>query len=300
MSSITQKLTKKQLITPPKFLEDNVHYEVMMGSVAYGVSDDTSDMDIYGFCIPPKHYIFPHIIGYIKGFGTQPEAFQNFQMHHIIDQSANGGKGQEYDLDIYNIVSYFQLCMENNPNIVDSLFVPQRCVLYASQIGNIVRENKKLFLHKGSWHKRKGYAYSQLHKLSNKTPTGKRLDLVEKYGYDTKFAYHIVRLINNAEQILLEGDLDLTRDREQLKSIRRGEWKESDIRDWFTNKEKELEKVYLESKLQYSPDEKKIKALLLNCLEIHYGNLDKCVINIDKASQCLNDIKNCIEKYNRE
>lgn len=85
-----------------------------------------------------------------------------------------------------------------------------------------------------------------------------------------------------------------------MKSIRRGEWKESDIRDWFTNKEKELERVYLESKLQHSPDEKKIKALLLNCLEIHYGNLDKCVINVDKASQCLNDIKKLIDNYTKD
>lgn len=126
-----------------------------------------------------------------------------------------------------------------------------------------------------------------------------RKDDIRKNGYSTKFAYQTIRLVNNAEQILLEGDLDLTRDREQLKSIRRGEWKEEDIRNWFTEKEKSLEKVYLESKIQHSPDEQKIKELLLNCLETHYGNLDKCVIVVDKASQALNDIKKIIDKYNQ-
>jgi hypothetical protein len=46
-----------------------------------------------------------------------------------------------------------------------------------------------------------------------------------------------------------------SRDREQLKSVRRGEWKQEDIIRWFENKETSLEKVYLESKLQHGPDE---------------------------------------------
>jgi predicted nucleotidyltransferase len=291
MASYIQSLTERKLISPPSFLPTNVQYETIMGSVAYGVSNVESDMDIYGFCIPPKHIIFPHLNGTIVGFGKQPEAFQNFQIHHVRDER------MEYDFDIYNIVHYFNLCMDNNPNIVDSLFTPVNCVLHCTQIGNLVRENRKMFLHKGSWHKRKGYAFSQLHKISNKNPVGKRKEIVETYGYDVKFAYHVIRLLNNAEQILLEGDLDLTRDREQLKSIRRGEWKEEDIRNYFTEKEKQLEKVYLESKLRQRPDEAKIKELLLNCLEIHYGNLDKCVIIVDKASQCLQDIKKLIDKY---
>ena len=136
--------------------------------------------------------------------------------------------------------------------------------------------------------------YYNLFKKTNKRGIDKKIN-----GTDTKYCYHVVRLVNNAEQILLEGDLDLTRDREQLKSIRRGEWKEQDIRDWFSNKEKDLEKVYLESKLQHSPDEGKIKQLLLDCLEIHYGNLERCVVNVDKATQCLNDIKTVIDKYNK-
>lgn len=48
MASRVQLLTKKNLAHPPKWLPDNIHYEVIMGSVAYGVSSDTSDMDVYG------------------------------------------------------------------------------------------------------------------------------------------------------------------------------------------------------------------------------------------------------------
>lgn len=90
-------------------------------------------------------------------------------------------------------------------------------------------------------------------------------------------ALNCVRLLLQCEQILLEGDLDLRRHREQLKSIRRGEWTEQEIIEWAGEKEKVLEKLYHESTIPYSPDEKKIKELLFLMLESHYGSLDKCV-----------------------
>jgi hypothetical protein len=83
--------------------------------------------------------------------------------------------------------------------------------------------------------------------------------------------------MNEIEMILSEGTLDLRRNREQLKDIRRGNWTENQVRQYFDAKEIELEKLYLNSTLPYGPDENKIKELLLNCLEIHYGNLDNCV-----------------------
>jgi predicted nucleotidyltransferase len=275
MPSIVQKLEKQKLVTPPKFLSDNVHYEVLMGSVAYGVSSDTSDMDVYGFCIPPKYVIFPHLNGIIDGFGRQHKRFEVWQQHHINDASSR----TTYDVSIYSIVKFFHLCMENNPNMIDALFVPRRCVLHSTQIGEHVREHRKEFLHKGSWYKFKGYAYSQVHKMKTKIPDddSSRIWMYEKYGYDVKFAYHVVRLLNEVEQILTEYDLDLERNREQLKSIRRGEWKEEQIVKYFEDKEKELESLYTKSSLPHSPDEKKIKRILLECLEIHYGSIDDAI-----------------------
>jgi predicted nucleotidyltransferase len=294
--SYTQRLTEKELISPPSFLPSNMHYETMMGSIAYGLDSDNSDLDIYGFAIPPKNMVFPHLDGEIFGFGTQKRRFEQFQAHHVFDQDAKGGKGQEIDISVYNIVKYFHLCMENNPNMLDSLFSSTNSVLFITKIGTMVRDNRKIFLHKGSWHKFKGYSYSQLHKIDNKKPVGKRKELVEKYGFDIKFAYHVVRLLNECEMILTEGDLDITRNREQLKSIRRGEWSEKDIRDYFQQKELAMEKLYQESKLPHSPDENAIKQLLINCLEEHYGNLSSCVVNVDKATLCLQRVKRVIEE----
>lgn len=294
--STMQRLTDRGLIKPPRWLPGNVQYETIVGSVAYGVSADTSDMDIYGWAIPPKDDLFPHLRGEVAGFGTPRPRFEQYQEHHIQDRDALAGHGRSYDLTIYGIVKFFNLAMENSPNIIDSLFTPANCVLHSTRVGNLVRESRRLFLHKGAWPKFKGYAYSQLHKLTNKKPQGKRAQLVDKHGYDVKFAYHVVRLLTEVEMILMEEDIELQRNNEQLKAIRRGEWPEERLRKWCADKESHLERVYAESKLRATPDEPKIRALLLNCLEDHYGSLEGCVVQPDRAVSALKNIQAELER----
>jgi predicted nucleotidyltransferase len=293
--SIFEVMQDRTLCQPPKWLAHNLHYAVITGSVAYAVSNDTSDMDVVGFCIPKKEDVFPHLRGEILGFGNQIQRFDQWQQHHVMDKSAN----QEYDFTIYSIVKYFQLCMENNPNMLDTLFTPQRCVLFCSPVAQMVRDNRKLFLHKGSYHKFRGYAYSQLHKIGTKANSSnpKRQESIEKYGYDVKFAYHVVRLALEGEQILLEHDLDIQKNSEILKSIRRGEWSEQKLRDWFDQKENHLEELYVKSDLQTKPDEGKIKELLLNCLEHHYGSLDDAIKKEVPSEQLVAEIQAVLDKY---
>jgi predicted nucleotidyltransferase len=289
---ILNKLKEKGLILPPHWLPTNTQYLTIMGSVAYGVSSNSSDNDIYGFCIPPKDDVFPHLRGEVPGFGKQVQRFECWEEHHIFD----GETQKEYDLTVYSIVKYFQLCMQNNPNMIDSLFTPRRCVLHSTQIGEMVRENRKMFLHKGCWHRFKGYAYSQLNKMKNRNPQGKRKALIEKHGYDTKFAYHIPRLLHEVEMIMVEGDLDLQRNREQLKAIRRGEWTKEEVLNYCQEKEIQLEAVYNECTLPYGPDENKIKGLLLNCLEHHYGSLDRVIHAPDRYESALREISEICRK----
>jgi uncharacterized protein len=294
MSNVVKRLQEKGIAHPPPWLPENIHYLTMMGSVAYGVNTDNSDVDLYGFCIPKKELIFPHLAGNIPGFGRQQKHFEQYQEHHLLDKEA----GKEYDVSIFSIVKYFQLAMENNPNMIDSLFTPEFCVMHITRVGQMVRDNRRLFLHKGAWFKFKGYAYSQLHKADIKNPkTGsKRAESVEKYGWDVKFGYHVIRLIGEVEQILTEGNLDLQRNREHLKAIRAGEVSLEEVRKWFSDKEKSLEKLYNESSLQHSPDEEAIRALLLNCIEEHYGSLEGAVVQPDAAVHALRQIYEVLEK----
>jgi predicted nucleotidyltransferase len=289
---ILHDLQKQNLIQPPKWLSDNCCYLTIMGSEAYGVSSGDSDKDVYGVTIPPKDLVFPHLAGHIDGFGRQIQRFDVWQQHHIPYNE------KEYDFAVYSIVRYFHLCMENNPNMIDSLFTPRRCVIHITPLFEYVRENRKEFLHKGCFHKLKGYAYAQLQKIKNKKPSNdKRAADVEVNGFDTKFAYHLVRLLNECEQILVKHDLDLEENNEQLKSIRRGEWGLDRIVTFFESREKSLDLIYAQSTLRHEPDEKVIKNMLLHCLEIHYGSLDNAIKKDNNIVQMINELENVIQKY---
>jgi hypothetical protein len=123
---LIQHLTEQKLIRPPAWLPANTMYLTIMGSLAYGVANTTedaeqSDYDVYGFCIPPREVVFPHLAGHVWGFGEYKEGmprghFGQFQEHHVHDPSARAGKGRDYDLSIYSIVKYVQLCMDTKPH----------------------------------------------------------------------------------------------------------------------------------------------------------------------------------------
>ena len=355
MASRVQRLEQKKLITPPKWLSNNIMYETIMGSYAYGVSSDTSDMDLYGFAMPPKDVIFPHTAGHIEGFGTNKPSFDQFLCDHVEDKEER----KQYDCSIFNITKYFTLLTQNNPNMIDSLFTPDFCVQHITKVGTMVRERRREFLHKGSWHKFKGYAFGQQHKMEIKEvkvdflvkfeqehgilrettfanaetelrdrnkglkafhqykelddsvieeyvrlyrqgmESSKRFEGIKIHGMDVKFAYHVVRLLDEAEQILTTGDIDLQRNREQLKAIRRGEMSKDEIKAWFTERENSLQKLYETSNVvPHSPDEGKIRQLLADCIEEHYGSLDKFgYVNPDAATNALREITAVIDKY---
>lgn len=292
---ITQQLYNLKLAHPPDWLPPNIAMEGLHGSMAYGCNEPESDHDVYGFCLPPKYMIFPHLAGEIPGFGRQLKRFEQYEQSHIVDQK------KEYDIHIYSIVKFFQLCMENNPNMLDALFLPRECITHSTHIWEMVRDRRKIFLSKKCYWTFTGYAFGQLSNLTKKKPkeTSRRFKLIEQFGYDTKYASHIIRLINQCEQLLTEADMDLRRSAEVMRDVRRGNWTQDQIREWFATREPQLKKLYDDSQtLPYQCEEEPIKALLLECLEHHYGSLDKCVILPDRYKTALVDIKEILNKAN--
>lgn len=303
MPAKLRDLVARGLATPHlNGLENLIQYEAYVGSSVYGVTSDTSDLDIISFAIPPKDNVFPHLNGYIMGFGSPPPIFETYQQHHMLVTEELGGKGREYDYTCYNIVKYFDLLAHGNPTLLDSLFVPARAILFMTPIGQLVRENRWLFLHKGCTHRYLGYSYQQLTKMKTKNPTvsSKRKDGFDKWGYDLKFGLHIVRLLLQLEQILTEKDLDLERNSDILKSIRNGEWTFEQIEAYFRSNEKRLLALKDSSDLPHSPDMDKIKNILIQCLELHFGNLDTCITIGDPAATALKEVNLILDKYKKK
>lgn len=290
------KLEKGKAIFPPSFLLGGLHYLTIGGSISYGCNTDTSDFDCVGFTIPPKRIVFPESAGYIRGF-SDPEVFDVWQQHHVQDPD---GIKRQYDFTVYNIVKYFRLCADNNPNMVDSLFTYDSEVLHRTGVSDYLRTHRTKFLHKGIKHKMSGYAYSQLHKIQTKTNTQSeaRQQNIQKYGYDVKFAYHVVRLLLECEQVLETGNLDLKRDREIYKDIRNGNWTEQQIREFAESKEKRLNELYETSKaIPHSPDMKVLKQILLDCIEMFYGSISEAYKTEDVG--LILELEGLLQKYKK-
>ncbi len=296
MASITAKLAREGLITPPPWLPHNVMFEATTGSVAYGCAEPgNSDEDIVGFAMPPKHQVFPHLAGHIPGFGPAPPSFDQFQQHHVEFAQTR----RQYDVTIYSLVRFFDLCADNNPNMVDALFCPRRCVRHSTALYEHVRDHRRLFLHQGAFARFRGYAYAQLKKLDGrpKRANPQRQAAIDAHGFDTKFAYHIVRLACECEQILAGGDLVLDRDRELYKAVRRGEWSKQRIKDWFADKERELEALKARTALPRSPDLEALRGLLMDALEMHYGSLAEALPSTGREARLVDDILSAVHRY---
>lgn len=267
----------------PKHVETNTHYLTIGGSYSYGTNMELSDIDVTGFSIPPKDFIFPKAI---FGFDNIP-SFEEWQLHHV------QYKDREYDFKVFSIVKFIKLLQGGNPNIIDTLYTDRDCILYSTPIGEMVREKRSIFLSKLCVPKFRGYAYAELKNVHNKK-SGQRKELVEKYGADVKNMCHVVRLLLECEQILLDGHLDLRRDRELLKNIREGKWSLQQVQEFFNSKEQYLLELEHKSKIPERPDDVAIRQLLLDCLEHHYGSLDKYVDNTDKYSIAIREIQNIV------
>lgn len=264
LEKMRTKITKGQ-----EWMLDNIQYLTIMGSHAYQTNHENSDFDVYGITIPPIEYVFPK---------TLMLGFDKFPIFNQFEGNIKEGKKKEHlDWQIYNITKYFSLVFDNNPNMIDSLFTPENCVLIQTDIGKMIRDNRKLFLHKGSFHKFKGYSFSQLRKIRtnpNDRKSPERKKSIETYGYDTKFAVHLFRLLGECEQILSEGDLTLGRNREELKLVLKGFYTLEEIEQKFKEKEIYLEKLYQESTLPWGREENqdKVRELLVTCLTKFYAS----------------------------
>jgi uncharacterized protein len=170
---------------------------------------------------------------------------------------------KEFDIQIFNISKYFRLCLDGNPNMLDSLFTPNSCITYTTKIGQEVRANRRLFVSNRVWTTFCGYSKAQYAKGS-KLPDDKCF----------KYWYHLIRLLNEVEQLITSGEMDLQLNSTLLGEIKKGLWTRAQVDTYFGNKYKYLESIFEKANLlPKQPKEKGVKALLLNCLEEYYGTL---------------------------
>lgn len=125
-----------------EYIEKHKIFEGIVGSRAYGLHNEDSDYDKAGIVIPGIEYFFGSKIF---------EQFQNY----------------ETDKCMYDIRKYIKLLTENNPNIIDVVNLPDRCVIYTSKYFEKIKDNFDLFLSKKCKFTYSGYSIQQLVRIKN-------------------------------------------------------------------------------------------------------------------------------------
>jgi uncharacterized protein len=101
----------------------------------------------------------------------------------------------------------------------------------------------------------------------------KRAALEEKYGFDLKHAYHLVRLIRMCREILTTGKVLVKRpDREELIAIRNGAWSYVKLIEFADREEQEINELYNSCDiLPKYPDKNKLDQLCIELVETSLG-----------------------------
>ncbi len=95
-----------------------------------------------------------------------------------------------------------------------------------------------------------------------------RAELEAKFGYDTKHAMHLVRLLRMGKEVLEGKGLIVYRpDRDELLEVRLGVWSFDQLLEWATAAEMDLEESFKISPLPWGPDYKKLDKLCIDLVE---------------------------------
>lgn len=116
------------------------------GSWAYGTNTENSDIDIRGIMHEPKE----SIIG-----------LSNFEQMERHDTE------KDIDCVLYGLKKMCNLLLGNNPNCIEILSPQERNIVYMSDVGRELIENRHLFLSKKSAFTFGSYASAQLARLEN-------------------------------------------------------------------------------------------------------------------------------------
>lgn len=112
--------------------------------------------------------------------------------------------------------------------------------------------------------KRHWGSYTQWKDSRNK----KRATLEAKFGYDTKHASHLVRIMRMGKEILSTGEVIVFRpDRDELKAIRNGAWSYEQIEEYANSAEKEILTLSETSSLPDKPDRNFLDKLCIDTIE---------------------------------
>lgn len=212
-----------------------VIYRCIVGSSAYGLSQDSSDMDRRGFYLPPAEFEWS-----LAGVPEQLES-DNEEVY-------------------WEIEKFIRLALKANPNVLECLYSPliETCAPLAQELIDL----RHIFLSQYVHRTYNAYVLSQFKKLEQ--------DLRNRGQIRWKHVMHLIRLLLSGVVVLKHGFVPLRVDkyRDRLLAIRRGDVPWKDVERWRLALHRELDGALRSTSLPEYPDYDRANELLLRARRI--------------------------------
>jgi predicted nucleotidyltransferase len=214
----------------PAALQGFVIFRCIVGSTAYGLNHEESDVDRRGFYLPPADLHW--------GLTGVPEQLET-----------------EHEECYWEIEKFIRLGLKANPNILECLYSPliETCTPLAAEL----IEMRHVFLSRHIHRTYNSYVLSQFKKLEQ--------DLRNQHGIRWKHVMHLIRLLLSGVAVLKNGFVPLRVDehREQLLAIRRGDVPWAEVEQWRLRLHDELDQMLKTTRLPEHPDYERANEFLL-------------------------------------
>jgi uncharacterized protein len=207
-----------------------VQFQCVVGSKAYGLDHEGSDVDRRGFYLPPADLHWS-----LAGVPEQLESDQ--------------------EECYWEIEKFIRLGLKANPNILECMYSPlvEACTPLAQELIDM----RSIFLSRHIHRTYNSYVLSQFKKLEQ--------DLRNEHGLRWKHVMHLIRLLLSGVAVLKEGFVPLRVDahRERLLAIRRGEIPWDEVEEWRLKLHRELDAALNSTALPEHPDYARANDFLL-------------------------------------
>lgn len=252
-------------MTSREYVEDNLILKTQVGSMVHGTGiPGHEDQDFMGIYVEQP----------IEVFGSRNAD------HAVFRTAAEGERSTPDDTDetYYSLRKWFYLAEGGNPTVLLPLFTPEHQVEFCNYIGDGLRSERlrSAFVSKRAGKHFAGYAKAQVERLEGrKGGMPYRPDVVEQFGFDTKFAMHAARLVYQGYEYLTTGNLVLpitdTADGRYVASIRRGEVTLTEALEFIEHWGAALEKVIQTDDLPERPDHDYLASVSYAAHMHHWG-----------------------------
>jgi predicted nucleotidyltransferase len=226
------KHTEAEIPGPPDPTElyRFVIFRCVVGSTAYGLNHQTSDVDRRGFYLPP--------------------ADLHWALAGVLDQLETDDEECYWEIE-----KFIRLALKANPNVLECLYSPlvETCTPIAAELIGL----RHIFLSHYIHRTYNSYVLSQFKKIEQ--------DLRNHHEVRWKHVMHLIRLLLSGVVVLKSGFVPLRVDehRERLLAIRRGEIPWEQVEEWRLALHRELDQALDSTELPAHPDYERANAFLL-------------------------------------